>query len=344
MLPELTLLVNVGIMTCAGHLLLRLLVVATTVPTCHADRLAEDCEACGVVVWRMQTIVARKQAALEDVKRAKEKRAKRATKAHSKRWLRQEYAAELNAALEEQLEGLSKDTRIIGGTCNVPGQEAVTGSELRTGGRYDVGGHVDPQRCAERVASRIEELLGESQDDLTEAVLEGAGAGAACERLVPGCTAQRAQLLLGPQYDEDGADWRALDKLQIGYAADRWTHHIDTDGSSYWYNKARMHAQREPPEGWAQRVDGTWDGAESKGTEPSKRTEQQAAAAPVHHEPLEKAAKVETGEHWVDRAMRDWDPLKVREETGRRRRDSQAQAALNGLNQYAPRHGDKDEI
>ena len=56
-----------------------------------ADRQLEDCEACGLLVWRMQTIVAKKAAALEDVKRAKEKRVKKSTKAHSKRWLKQDH-------------------------------------------------------------------------------------------------------------------------------------------------------------------------------------------------------------------------------------------------------------
>ena len=53
--------------------------------------------------------------------------AKKSTKAHSKRWLKQEYAAALAELLEELLEELPKDKRIIDGVCHVQGREAVSG-------------------------------------------------------------------------------------------------------------------------------------------------------------------------------------------------------------------------
>ena len=40
--------------------------------------------------------------------------------------------------------------------------------------------------------------------------------------------------------------------------ADKWTIHTDVDGSKYWFNKARMESQREPPQGWVQGTDGEW--------------------------------------------------------------------------------------
>ncbi len=304
-----------------------------------ADRAAEDCEACGLAVWRMQTFAAQKQSELEVLKQAKERRAKKSTKAHSKRWLRQEYAVELAATLEEQLDELPKDRRIIQGVCHIQAYEAVQGSELRTGGLADRTGYVDPHRCAERVESRLSELLGETQDDLTQVVLEGAGAGSACERLVPGCTSERATLLLGPQYDEELSDWRALDKVQIGYAPERWTHHVDTDGSSYWFNKAKMLSQREPPDGWAKRADGSWD------YRPDAAPQTPEASTPPLP-PADARSDTKTSitdedgedEHWVDRALKNWDPRKVRENMAR---DRYAREALHRLNEHAPKPRDE---
>ena len=80
------------------------------------SRVDEECEACGLIVWRMQTIVSAKQLQLEGVKSAKEKRAKKSSKAHSRRWIRQEYAVELAGAIEEQM-----------ATC-VPGPCAIAAS------------------------------------------------------------------------------------------------------------------------------------------------------------------------------------------------------------------------
>ena len=53
------------------------LVVLLAFAAAAADRAAQDCEACGLLIWRMQTIIAEKAASLEDVKAAKEKAADR---------------------------------------------------------------------------------------------------------------------------------------------------------------------------------------------------------------------------------------------------------------------------
>ena len=197
-------------------------------PFALADRFDEDCEACGLLAWRMQTIVAQKQSQLEHLKQAKEKRAKQAKKAHSKRWLRNEYSAELAAAVEEQIDGLSNDQRIIGGACRME-HEAVDGSALR-GSRFD-------NRCRSRVTKRLEDVLSTLQDDLASAVVAGKGAAVACPALLDGCSASRATLLLGSGY-KDGLSWAELDHLQIGFS-DHWAMHHDVDGSAYWFSKAK---------------------------------------------------------------------------------------------------------
>lgn len=349
---------------------LRIAAFALLLGCTAADRAAEDCEACGLVVWRMQTLVAKKSGELESLKKAKEKRAKQSTKAHNKRWLRQEYAVELANALEEQLAELPKDKRIIAGTCNVAANEAVEGSELRTGGSRHATNYVDPQRCAERVEARLSELLGDSQDELVDWVLAGHGAGSACEATVPDCEAERATLLLGPSYEDELSEWTALDRVSVGFAPDKWTHHIDVDGSSYWFNKAKKFSVREAPDGWRQTADGSWAFKPEAGAPAAaSHTEEAAAAAaasgfaadaapaaaaeataeapPAETTAATKAEKVaakdgEDDEHWVDRAMKDWDPRKVRDNVNKMRHEQMAKAALRDLEKHAPRP--KDEI
>ena len=215
------------------------------------SRVDEECEACGLIVWRMQTIVSAKQLQLEGVKSAKEKRAKKSSKAHSRRWIRQEYAVELAGAIEEQIDALPDDDRMVSGACRHHG-EAVAGSALR---RLE-GMLFDHQKCRARVRSHLSALIGDQQDELMEGVVAGKSAGKVCASLVEGCSAARAQHLLGDQYKE-GMGARELEHLQVGYG-DRWTVHEDVDGSIYWFNKQKMKSVLEPPEGWAKGEDGKW--------------------------------------------------------------------------------------
>ena len=91
----------------------------------------------------MQTIVAFKVAALEKIRSAKAKRAAKSTKAHSRRWLAQEYSVELSSAIEAEVNGLERDERIIKGACRFDDQ-AIAGSALR-------GGRLDSKGCHSRV-------------------------------------------------------------------------------------------------------------------------------------------------------------------------------------------------
>ena len=232
--------------------MLRASILATTLLlSVVADRVDEDCEACGLLVWRMQTIISEKQKELESLKAAKNKRAAKSTKAHSKRWIKQEYAVALAGAIEAQIDSLPKDARISGSACRYD-HEAVRGSALRGESVFH------PDRCRARVQKRAGDVLEEFQDELTQAVISGLGAGTACVAAIEGCSAERATLLLGGMYREDMSP-QELDYLQPGYS-DSWSLHRDVDDSVYWFNKQRMKSVKEPPPGWVKTADGTsWE-------------------------------------------------------------------------------------
>jgi hypothetical protein len=223
------------------HLLLLLLLCLHST---HADRLDEDCEACGLIVWRMQAIIAAKQEELDGHKQAKDKRAQKSTKPQSRKWIKQEYAVELASAVETSINALPKDRKIMEGACR-PDSHAIPGSLLRKGNDQYFTGH----KCMERVESRIGALIGDYEDELQQAVLSGLGAGQACAKVLEACSAKRALLLLGSQYKKEGMSVRELDMLQVGYN-DQFTVHTDVDGSKYWFSRSRMTSQREPPPGW----------------------------------------------------------------------------------------------
>ena len=232
----------------------RLLLATIGLAVAGADRQDETCEACGLLVWRMQSIVATKQQQLEGLKATKEKRAKKSTKAHSKRWIKQEYAVELAGAIETQIDGLATDQRIQGSACRMNHDNPIQGSALRA--ELEMTFH--PERCRERVKKRIESVLEDFQDELVGLVVAGKGAGTACAQILDDCSKKRATLLLGVEYRED-MNPHELDRLQPGYS-DSWTLHKDVDDSVYWFNKARMKSVKEPPPGWMKTADGaTWE-------------------------------------------------------------------------------------
>ena len=240
-------------MSGAAAALLMLLLLAPSAADA-LDRADELCEACGLIMWRMQTIVTEKAEKLQEVKAAKEKRASKSTKAHSRRWLRQEYAVELSSAIESQIDALPNDQRIIHGACRASA-EALTGSALRASA--NVGPSFHPGRCQTQIRARMADVIGEYQDELTEAAVAGKGAGTACAAVLGHCSAARARHLLGSQYKEDGMSHRELDFLQVGYS-DTYTLHTDVDGSFYWFSRSRMKSVTEPPPGWSKREDGKW--------------------------------------------------------------------------------------
>ena len=221
---------------------------------CSADRLDEDCG----YAARLRTacrIVSAKRATLESIKAAKDKRAKKATKPQTKRWIQQEFAAELAGAIEAQMDELAKDNIIIGSACHRNPMEQVADSALQ--GRF--GTRFNSHRCSPQIEKRASSLLEEFEESLTQAIIQGSGAGTACSEVLSGCTAERATLLLGSAYRDDSMTNEELERVKgtIGMA-DKWTIHTDVDGSKYWFNKARMESQREPPQGWVQGTDGEW--------------------------------------------------------------------------------------
>ena len=235
----------------------RLLVgAAVLLSLASADRLDEDCELCGLLAWRMQKVVAEKQKTLEVMKAAKEKRAKKSTKPHSRRWIKQEYAVELASAIEESMDSLPKDHQVAGAVCNRGLREGIAGSALQN--KFSVHtGYGFGKECSLRIEKRALALLEEFEESLTESIIAGHGAGTACSSALDKCPADRARFLLGPAYKEDGMPVESLDMLQAGYA-DTWEIHTDVDGSKYWFNKAQMKSVREAPPGWTQGADGEW--------------------------------------------------------------------------------------
>lgn len=232
--------------------LLAVAVVLLSAATASADRLDEDCELCGLLAWRMQKVVAEKQETLLELKAAKEKRAKKATKPHSRRWIKQEYAVELASAIEASMDSLPKDHHVAGAVCNRGFREGIAGSALQQKFSMQYG-----RDCSLKIEKRALALLEEFEETLTETIIAGHGAGTTCSGALDKCSANRARLLLGPSYKEDGMPPQALDMLQAGYA-DAWEIHTDVDGSKYWFNKAQMKSVREAPPGWAQGADGEW--------------------------------------------------------------------------------------
>ena len=213
------------------------------------DRLAEDCEACGLVAWRLETIVATKRAELEGLRAATEARAAKSTKAHSKRWIKKA----LHGAIEAEVESLMWDERIVHGACRSHHHEGpIEGSALRGSDRFARG-------CRARVSARVFDLIGEAQDEIIAAIVAGRDAGAACASALKACDASRAKLLLGAQYDaaHKAGVASALDMLQVG-VADRWDLHKDVDESVYWFNRATLTSVKEPPAGWVKDAEGQW--------------------------------------------------------------------------------------
>ena len=132
-----------------------------------------------------------------------------------------------------------------------------------------------PDRCRERVQKRAGDVLEDLQDELTQAVISGRGAGTACAAAIEGCSATRATLLLGGMYREDMSP-QELEYLQPGYS-DSWSLHKDVDDSVYWFNKQRMKSVKEPPPGWVKTADGTsWEYK----TEAAQADGEAVAAAP----------------------------------------------------------------
>lgn len=211
----------------------------------------EECEACGLLMWKLQTIVAGKTLELKELKAAKEKRSKKSTKAHSKRWIMQEYKNELSAAVEAKVEVLAADYTMSSSACRY--ESPIDGSALRAAGQR---GPFLMEPCRQRVATRCSAVLEDQQDELVGAALKGRGASA-CAALLDGCSAPRAALLLGSHYAEDLSHTK-LDRLQVGYS-DAWTLHTDVDGSVYWFMRSSMESRKEPPPGWRKDTEsGEW--------------------------------------------------------------------------------------
>ena len=62
-----------------------LVICALATPSAVAQTNLQDCEACGLLVWRLQVIAAKTVSNLQHVKRASEKKARKSTTNHEVR-------------------------------------------------------------------------------------------------------------------------------------------------------------------------------------------------------------------------------------------------------------------
>ena len=198
----------------------------------------ERCEACGLLVWRMQTVLAKAKADNAGLKAEMDKDSTAATESKAKATAaknrKKQYAEALANALEAGLVNLPQNSTITRGACrsNVVlgkrgeamkvGGLAIQGSALR--GNVNDGEGADQllsayEACSKRVAKVTNAVLSDNQDELTQKVLAGSGAGGTCAKLLKGCTAERATLLLGTKYSDAMGEYAALELLaaDVGY-------------------------------------------------------------------------------------------------------------------------------
>ena len=138
--------------------------------------------------------------------------------------------------VEQHVEHLATEDRFISSVCR-RAEMTVQGSALQE--------LASLRTCRQAATERAKKLLEDFAEDLSEAAVAGHGAGAACSRVLEGCTAERARLLLGRKYREDG---RGIDGILPGMG-DVWTVH-GTGDSVDWFNRITKERQEAPPEDW----------------------------------------------------------------------------------------------
>ena len=83
-----------------------------------AATFEQDCEMCGLLVWRMEAILAMKREELKEFAAAKEMAARKGSKAQTKKWLRAEAPVAMVEALETYLEkACDQDSMLLGTVC-----------------------------------------------------------------------------------------------------------------------------------------------------------------------------------------------------------------------------------
>ena len=92
-----------------------------------SDTFTQDCEMCGLLMWRMENVLAAKKSELQDYKETLEKRAEKGSKAQTKNWIRAEYPVQLVESLESYVERACEHDVYLGSTaCRSDGMPKST--------------------------------------------------------------------------------------------------------------------------------------------------------------------------------------------------------------------------
>ena len=140
----------------------------------RAARKQMSCEVCGQLMRAMVASITQRKDEMELSKEAADRKAAAidaVQKAQTKRWLKQEYAAGLAAALEERLDGICAENGFEQRVCGVE-SKAIEGSALRAAAK-----------CESSLRERCEDLLGDHAEEMMRAALDGSDAEV-CPKLV----------------------------------------------------------------------------------------------------------------------------------------------------------------
>lgn len=213
-----------------------LVLIAASAAVASDTTHEQQCEMCGILVWRLEAVLASKKVELQSFRDAQDKRASSASKPHSKRWLRQEYPAVVVTALNEYLEkACDNDFALANTACRQ--QNGNDESALRN----PRGAAFNRDACADRVKHRCERVRDELMDEMIDAAMQNLTASE-CTELLPGCDDERVHLLLGPMYKKG--------KLMWGSAGMKDTWQKMPGLPPYYFNAARHISQVEMPKGW----------------------------------------------------------------------------------------------
>lgn len=200
------------------------------------------CEMCGIFGDSLERTLNERKAELELPKDAAEKKQKRidaVSKTQTRKWLQQEYAVELNLAIEASETGVCRNEKLRMDLCYTdPGDSA-----LRKGGMVvqtelgesktsispingpkgvasfstiQVPGleHIYEARtqCKERLKHRCDDVRSEVADDLVEGLLKGGSVDEICAASLPRCTTE-----ISSMHRESLSAWLAEVKEQEMY-------------------------------------------------------------------------------------------------------------------------------
>ena len=145
-----------------------------------AQRRAQSCDACVVVLGELATALNATKDALESAAEANQKRADGVQKAQTKRWLKNEYKVALAHAVEERMEKVCAEKTTFDVVCDMPPKERRLQWE-------DLGARGSGvKECGEVAMERCKALTDEHADELSRAALDLKG-WATCAKIVRGC-------------------------------------------------------------------------------------------------------------------------------------------------------------